>query len=184
MSSIANRKAASADAPLTFDPGDVAAFRIIEGTGEDDRLRGTDRADQITGRAGNDRLEGEDGDDLLNGGSGNDRIEGDDGNDRLIGGTGNDRIDGGDDDDRLSGGAGVDTFWFDGSDGQDRISDFAGDDFIRFQLDRGENGPDSFDDLNIFETAAGAVVEYGPGQQILLAGVTVDIVDQSQFIFG
>ena len=181
-------------------PGAVAIIR--RGTNGDDRLRGTDRNDELTGLRGNDRLEGEDGNDVLNGGDGNDRLEGDDGADRLIGGAGNDRVEGGagadridagegDDrikggngNDRLTGGAGADVFFFDDDD-SDVITDFASGDRIRFQLDNGnEGGPTQFSDLTIWGSEDGAVVAYGSGASILLSGVAAATVTEADFIFG
>ena len=183
----------------------AAALRVINGTPGDDRLKGGDGADQINGRGGNDRLEGDDGNDVLLGGAGNDRLEGDDGADRLFGGAGNDRLegddgedrlsggdgndrlDGGDDDDVLAGGAGVDTFVFESDgDGADRITDFERVDTIRFDIDHDDPGSArSFADLTFTEGRGGTTIAYGDkGATILLAGVTIDQIAESQFVFS
>jgi chitinase len=66
-------------------------------------IRGTARADRLSGKSGNDLLYGLKGDDLLDGGTGKDVLIGDAGNDRLIGGAAADE---------LHGGAGADRFIF------------------------------------------------------------------------
>ena len=99
--------------------GDVlVSIENVEGSKEDDVIRGNNVANELLGNGGNDVLEGRGGDDILrgdfggfvagdlngedilDGGSGNDQLFGEGGNDTLIGGTGVNRIDGG---------AGIDT---------------------------------------------------------------------------
>jgi Ca2+-binding RTX toxin-like protein len=96
---------------VTFVPAAQAARRIcfgkaatIVGSADDDRLRGTPRADVILGRGGDDVISGRDGRDLLCGGRGHDFLRGGGGNDKLNSGLasdansgdgGNDLIDGG-----------------------------------------------------------------------------------------
>jgi Tol biopolymer transport system component len=91
-------------------------------------LRGSERADALTGSAdadlmfglgGNDRLSGLDGGDCLFGGSGDDALAGGERGDDLRGGPGNDVLDGGAGSDQLYGGPGV-----------NRYSAGAGDDFV------------------------------------------------------
>lgn len=86
---------------------------LVRGTRRANRLSGTDDRDEVIGDWGNDTLFGLDGDDLLIGdlnhdmsvqAGGNDRLVGGNGNDVLIGGRGNDRLDGGAGDDWLVGG--------------------------------------------------------------------------------
>jgi len=169
-----------------INEGDRAAIarQVIEGTAGDDRLEGTDQADQISGKGGNDRLEGEDGNDTLKGGAGNDRLEGDDGADQLNGSKGNDRLKGDDGNDTLTGGAGSDTFVFDVEDGDDRITDFGSDDFIRFSVDRDDGGPQNFSDLVFTQLAGGTSISYGNrGDTIFLGGVSVEQISESQFQF-
>jgi Ca2+-binding RTX toxin-like protein len=170
----------------TIGEGDrwAAAMRVIDGTNGDDRLRGGDGDDQLTGKAGNDRLFGENGDDLLNGGAGNDRLEGDDGRDTLRGGTGNDLLRGDDDNDVLTGGAGADVFQFDGDDGQDRITDFERADKIRFSIDQDDSGPRQYSDLIFTDRAGGTLISFGDdGATIFLAGVEQNQISDTQFVF-
>jgi hypothetical protein len=58
-------------------------------------MRGTPRADRLTGGWNADRICGLAGNDLLFGGAQNDRLNGSSGNDRLRGGSGNDVLSGG-----------------------------------------------------------------------------------------
>lgn len=162
----------------------AAALRVINGTPNDDRLRGTDGDDQITGKGGDDRLEGRDGDDLLVGGFGRDRLEGDEGRDTLRGGADDDRLRGDDDNDVLAGGAGSDTFQFDADDGQDRITDFERADFIRFSIDQDDIGPRQYEDLTFTERNGGTLIAYGSdGGTIFLAGVAMNEISDTQFVF-
>src|SRR5215207_2805915 len=73
----------------------------IEGTPNDDQLKGGERDDKINGEDGNDLIEGGKGDDMLLGGKGDDGILGNEGNDVLNGGEGVDI---------MAGGLGNDTF--------------------------------------------------------------------------
>lgn len=133
--------------------------RVSMFDGTDERIRGTDGPDRLVGTAGDDRISG---------GSGNDRIKGGNGNDALFGGSGRD------------------VFIFDSTnEGRDRINDFTSVDHIRFQTDADEaNGPRQYDDLTFSEVARGTLISYGDdGSKILLVGVTMDQIDQSQFIF-
>ncbi|MEB3317570.1 MAG: calcium-binding protein [Cyanobacteriota bacterium] len=78
----------------------------IIGTGENDRIQGTDVAEQLVGRDGNDRLEGSGGNDLLDGSWGDDT---------LLGGDGNDQLDGSYGTDWLNGAEGSDTYFVTGT---------------------------------------------------------------------
>jgi Ca2+-binding RTX toxin-like protein len=89
-----------------------------EGNALDNKLTGTEDANDLRGYGGNDliqslggddRLYGGEGNDNLVGGAGNDVLNGDAGVDRLTGGDGNDVLKGGDGADNLEGGAGADT---------------------------------------------------------------------------
>jgi serralysin len=101
---------------------------VIRGDGEDNGLHGNGGDDLIEGRGGDDFITGDliggffgvnvPGNDQLDGGAGNDRLFGDDGDDTLIGGldddelfggSGNDLLFGGPGRDRLDGGEGADT---------------------------------------------------------------------------
>jgi len=70
-----------------------ALAQVIRGTGDDDRLVGTQRADKLIGRKGDDRINGKSGADYLIGGSGADKLIGGPGFDELRGGGTADVID-------------------------------------------------------------------------------------------
>lgn len=184
MAMSGTRAVALQDGPVSEGDRWAAALRVIEGTNGDDRLQGTNRDDRITGKGGNDRLEGRDGDDVLIGGAGRDRLEGDDGRDRLQGGADDDRLRGGDGNDVLSGGAGSDVFQFDANDGKDRITDFDRSDFIRFSIDQDDAGPRQYEDLTFTARDGGTEIAYGTdGGTIFLAGVAMNEISDSQFVF-
>lgn len=152
----------------------------------DDVIKGTAGADRINARAGDDRVSGHAGDDVLIGSSGDDRLSGNDGADRLRGGDGTDRLIGGDGDDVMDGGANRDFFVFDSTnEGEDRINDFESADKIRFSTAPDEaNGPRQFSDLIFEEGAGGTTILYGDdGSTIFLAGVSMDEINPTQFVF-
>ena len=76
-------------------------------------LRGSQRADNLTGDDFDNQLWGEGGNDVLDGGEGNDAIFGMDGEDTLFGGFGLDTLGGGDGDDTMTGGLDTDFFVID-----------------------------------------------------------------------
>lgn len=80
----------------------------INGTGADDVIVGSGRAERIYGFGGNDTITGGGGNDVIHGGVGADTINGEDGNDCLFGNIGDDHLYGDDNNDYLDGGAGVD----------------------------------------------------------------------------
>ena len=86
----------------------ITVNKILEGTGDNDKLSGSTGNDTIYGYEGNDTLEGSAGSDTLYGGKGNDTLNG---------GTGNDILDGGTGEDILTGGDGKDTFVIRAGDG-------------------------------------------------------------------
>lgn len=96
--------------------GDLLAFSIFGGNGNDtvqggsggDDVRGGNGADDVRGGEGQDRVYGGKGEDFLDGQSGNDIVEGNNGKDTLLGGPGNDTLRGGGGDDALRGGSGDD----------------------------------------------------------------------------
>jgi hypothetical protein len=96
---------------------------ILRGGSGDDTLRGFNAQDELYGGAGNDFLDGGDGDDKLFGEGGNDFLLGGSGQDQLIGGDGNDTLNGGQGDDVLLGGLGRDTFVLTLA-GKARVNDF------------------------------------------------------------
>jgi uncharacterized repeat protein (TIGR01451 family) len=91
----------------------------LKGTNGNDLIRGFEGNDKINGKKGNDCLIGGEGNDKIHGGDGNDVIEGNNGDDRLSGNKGDDTISGGNDNDRIWGGRGSDTI--DAGDGNDRV---------------------------------------------------------------
>jgi hypothetical protein len=77
----------------------VAAAKIVNGTADNDRLVGTDKADRLNGKAGNDKIYGKKGDDKMIGAPGNDLLSGSGGDDNIVAGLGKDQVQasGGDD---------------------------------------------------------------------------------------
>src|SRR5215208_6454191 len=80
----------------------------IEGTPNDDQLKGGERDDKISGEDGNDTIMGGEGNDNIKGGKGDDIIYGELGNDTLQGGSGDDKLNGEDGNDLIEGGKGDD----------------------------------------------------------------------------
>jgi hypothetical protein len=74
-----------------------------------DRIKGNEGNDTLTGSGGNDNLDGGAGNDTILGGSGNDKLTGGAGKDSLKAGPGNDKLTGGKGKNRYSAGAGNDT---------------------------------------------------------------------------
>lgn len=162
---VQNLESAYAPAPddgVTFGS---AAADALNGSPDDDVIRGLDGDDvlmlgdgadlgfgdlgddTIDGGAGDDTLAGGENDDVLSGGDGADRLYGQAGIDRLLGGGGDDLLvggegaddlDGGDGADRLFGGTGADVL--SGGAGTDRLYGGEGDD----QLDVGAAVPGQF----------------------------------------
>ena len=81
---------------------------LLDGTGHDDTIVGSDGDDTIDGRGGDDMICGAAGNDSINGGTGNDAIRGDTGDDDLDGGPGNDTVVGDGGNDTVAGGSGPD----------------------------------------------------------------------------
>ncbi|WP_117194429.1 Ig-like domain-containing protein [Rhizobium terrae] len=117
----------------------------IVGTGGNDVLIGTEKAEIIIAAAG---------DDVIQGLGGNDKLFGDAGADAILGGLGDDKIDGGAGDDTLIGNEGNDEIK--GGDGADLIDGSEGNDVLT-----GGNGSDSY----IYSAGSGSdtIVE-GTGQ--------------------
>jgi len=88
----------------------------IEGTINDDKIRGGEGDDEINGEDGDDIIYGKNGDDNFDGDDGSDLLYGDAGDDELDGGKGDDELDGGDGSDELKGGSGADLFICDHND--------------------------------------------------------------------
>ena len=122
------RTTAAVTAALVLVLAAIAYAATVTGTTGNDRLRGTQSADEISALAGNDRVFARggndqvtlgDGRDRAEGGRGNDELSGEGGRDSLDGQRGNDEMNGGDGNDRLKDRKGADTF--NGGDGNDRI---------------------------------------------------------------
>lgn len=100
----------------------------VEGTDQNDVMRGATDADAIDGGYGDDLLFGYGGADTLQGGEDNDFIDGGNSDDLLIGDAGHDVLAGAVGDDSLSGGQGNDLL--SGGAGDDTISGGNGDDLL------------------------------------------------------
>ncbi|NJN86490.1 MAG: calcium-binding protein [Leptolyngbyaceae cyanobacterium SL_7_1] len=107
---------------------DYNSAPVEQGTGNVDRMIGTEGSDGMYAFAGNDELHGLEGDDSLCGGDGDDLIFGGDGDDLLAGNAGNDRLYGEADNDSLNGLEGDDTLY--GGSGGDTLYGWAGDDIL------------------------------------------------------
>ncbi|GJL91587.1 cadherin domain-containing protein [Hyphococcus sp.] len=152
---------------VTVQVDDGADLNIIDGSGENDRLRGTDGNDSISGGEGNDVIRGRGGDDVISGGDGNDNIAGNAGADQLYGGAGDDLIYADSDDTVIDGGEGTDRVIVQG-DGDFSI-DMAASDVERVD---GGGGNDAID----ASSATEAVRQYGnAGDDVLTGGSGNDI---------
>jgi Ca2+-binding RTX toxin-like protein len=109
----------------------------LKGGSGDDKISGEDGYDTILGGEGNDKINGGKGDDIINGESGNDTLKGGSGDDKISGEGGNDLIDGGKGDDKLLGGKGDDGIL--GGEGNDVLNGGEGVDIMA-----GGSGNDTF----------------------------------------
>lgn len=148
------------------------------------RIRDNDKANRIDGTANNDEIRGQGGDDTIFGLDGDDRLRGGKGNDSIEGGNGNDRLRGEAGNDVLTGGAGKDRFEFSDRGGNDTVTDFNQADDIIFLSVVGVNG---MADLTIADNEAGdAVISYfanGQTTTITLDGIHAVDLSASDFIF-
>ncbi|ADL52545.1 calcium-binding protein [Clostridium cellulovorans] len=96
----------------------------INGTENDDIIKGESSPETILGLAGKDQLYGNGGIDKLYGGEGNDTLYGGVDNDELYGQSDDDTLDGGEGNDTLDGDIGSDTYIFTIGSGQDIITDY------------------------------------------------------------
>jgi Ca2+-binding RTX toxin-like protein len=136
---------------LTLTFSDAAGIEDVRGTVRADTVTGNGRSnhvwgyggdDVITGLGANDYLYGGDGNDDLNGGSGNDAVYGEDGNDVLHGSTGDDTASGGAGEDELDGDSGNDYLYGGGNNdvvragtGSDHLNGDSGNDNLFGSLD-------------------------------------------------
>jgi Ca2+-binding RTX toxin-like protein len=118
----------------------------IEGTPNDDQLKGGEGNDKISGEDGNDTIMAGKGNDTIKGGKGDDIINGDLGNDTLQGGSGDDKLNGEDGNDLIEGGKGNDMLL--GGKGDDGILGDEGNDVLNggegFDIMAGGLGNDTF----------------------------------------
>lgn len=122
-----------------------------------------------TGNRLDNRIVGNDGANTLSGLAGEDMLQGGGGNDLLIGGTGRDT---------LVGGTGADIFDFSRGCGRDRIEDFSIAEGDRIRIDSGM-GWSVHDDRS-----GNAVVRFGLGDEVTLAGVSSRNVTSALFAVG
>ena len=140
---------------------------VIDLTGTEFTIFGTDAGDTITGTSGNDAIlaglgsdmiAGADGDDIISGSRGDDIISGNPGDDTILAGLGNDEVGGGTGNDRLNGRGGND--FLNGRDDHDLLLGGEGDDTLI-----GEEGDDS-----LYGEAGADILVGQQGQDILVGG--------------
>ncbi|MEM8787484.1 MAG: hypothetical protein AAGE76_04405 [Pseudomonadota bacterium] len=150
---------------------------VVRGFRGDDIVKLGEGDDRGFGGAGDDTMFGKQGNDTLYGENGHDFIKGNGGADFIKGGKGNDRIVSGGGDDTLSGGGGADEFVFRNDNGDDQLNGF------NLKLDLLElKDFAAFEDLDITDTADGALIVLGTGS-VLLAGVEAGDLTVDHFIF-
>lgn len=168
---------------------DLAAGTATDGFGATDTLInieaviGTDSRDSLSGNGKSNYLRGLDGNDTLVGRNGDDYLRGDAGRDVLNGGAGKDFLRGGDGNDTYRGGAGADKFEF--YSGSDKVLDFIAADGDFVYVDSAEIV--SFADLmanHIEQTANGALISDGLGNEILLKGIDMSSLVADDFEFS
>jgi hypothetical protein len=134
----------------------------IEGTPNDDQLKGGEGDDKINGEDGNDIISGKEGNDKMNGGKGDDVINGQFGNDTLKGGNGDDKINGERGNDLIDGGKGDDILI--GGEGDEGILGNEGSDVLNgsegFDIMAGGTGDDTFI-CDLFDTILDFDIEEG-----------------------
>jgi hypothetical protein len=126
---------------------------LLKGGDGDDKISGEDGYDTILGRGGNDKINGGKGDDTINGELGNDTLKGGNEDDKLSGESGNDLIEGGKGDDKLLGGKGDDGIL--GSEGNDVLNGGGGVDIMAGGLGNDTFICDLFDNILDFNLTEG-----------------------------
>lgn len=162
----------------------------LYGDAGNDTLFGDLGNDRLFGGLDNDSLRGGQGADMLNGEAGNDTLFGEAGNDRLYGGSGFDVLEGGSGNDELWGNSNWDTFVFSDGHGSDTIQDFeALNQFEKIDLS-GISALSNFSNYSSFfssgavtSVASGVLLDTGGGNTILLSGISLSDLDNSDFIF-
>lgn len=162
---------------------------VINAGAGDDYVAASGGADSIDGGDGNDTIFGGAGNDTILGGGGADEIYNSAGNDSVDGGDGDDTLRGNGGDDTITGSGGADTFIFRSGDGDDHVTDFTtGEDVLRLS----DTNTD-FTDLASVEAAAsnttvdgveGVLIDTGGGDSLFLAGLSVDTLQNVDFIFA
>ncbi|MET0294135.1 MAG: M10 family metallopeptidase C-terminal domain-containing protein [Phenylobacterium sp.] len=163
-----------------------AGIDDMQGNAGTDTLWGGDGADWVVGGQDGDQLNGEAGDDLIYGNLGSDTALGGDGNDTITAGQQDDLVRGenGDDwlggdrgNDTLFGGAGADSFRFFVGAGVDKVMDF--------NLAEGDRvlitGSGAY---TVSQMGSDTVVDFGGGDQVVLAGVTASNLSGSWIVAG
>jgi|GEM_PF-1115228 len=159
---------------------------ILQGNRGTNVLEGGGGRDRLLGMNGNDFIDGGDGGDVINGGRGRDNLTGGAGSDKLKGGGQADVLNGGAGNDRLIGGGGSDRFVFEGEFGRDVVRKFVAgpgsEDVLHIVVD----GFDSFSDLNghMRQSGGATIIDLGGGNTIKLAGVDVNDLGASDFMFS
>ena len=126
---------------------------LLKGGEGDDKIDGEDGDDTISGKEGNDQINGGKDDDVINGELGNDTLKGENGNDKINGEGGNDLIEGGKGDDVLIGGEGDEGIL--GNEGNDILNGSEGVDIMA-----GGTGNDTFI-CDLFDTIIDFNIEEG-----------------------
>lgn len=163
----------------------------LRGGAGSDTLSGNPGQDRLFGNAGSDRLDGGSGDDRLDGGGKRDILDGENGDDLIFGGAGRDVLSGGKSADALKGGKGADDLT--GGNGRDLLTGNGGADTFHFAAGHGRDtitdmilGVDTItirgvaaSDIAITTRTHSTKIEYGPGDVIILQGVTepIDVND-------
>ena len=142
----------SASAPTCFGKkATIVGSGEVSGTGGNDVIVGSERADDIQGRGGRDLICAGGGDDFVKAGAGEDKVNGQGGVDTIFGGAGKDHIRGGSaGGDGLVGGPGNDRL-LGGPGPEDRLLGGAGDDFM-------DGGP-GYDLAEFWESPVGIEVD-------------------------
>ena len=168
----------------------INGFEGAIGSDHNDKLIGSNGANQLDGGDGRDVLNGKSGADTLIGGDGNDLLTGWGGGDLLLGGAGVDQmtgdagsdvLDGGTGDDILSGGSNKDRFVFAPGDGIDTVTDFEdGLDRLDFRAYDFVNRPAALS----FAAQVGAdvVFSFAGGAQVIVQNFTLAQLDVSDVL--
>ena len=150
--------------------------------------KGNKFANSIVGTGGPDTIYGFEGNDTLRGQGGNDKLLGGTGNDKLYGGSGNDVINGDLGNDTMWGGFGADRFQFASGSGVDVIGDFdvEGGDTIRLPMNVNGSPITNFATLvaATVDQNGDAVIDLGGGNRLILDGVSKQMLQPNDFIFG